>query len=113
MREFLFTAAFALTCGSYLTIIVWRLHCWFSLKNWAQAAALAASVTVLTYSFYGLFGYGWRNVDTYLTEMSRDVHLSALLLYGSFFLLVMTLIWLFQASVRKQKKSRHSGLSRG
>ena len=113
MRELIITAIFALLCGGYLGIIIWRLHTLFSFKNWAQAVALATSVAVLAHIFYSLFGYAWKNVDTYLPEIARDVHLSALLLYGSFFLLIMTLIWLFQASVRKQRRIRHSGLSRG
>jgi len=113
MRELIITAAFALVCGGYLAVIVWRLHCWFSFKNWAQVVALAISIAVLAHIFYSLFGYAWKNVDTYLPDLSGDVYLSAILLYSSFFLLIMTLIWWVQSSVRRQRKSRHSGLSRG
>ena len=113
MREFLFSTTFTLLCGGYLVAITWRLYRWFSFKSWAQVTILAASVVILTYSFHGLFGYGWRNVDTYLTEYGRDAHLSAIILYLSLFLMIMTFTWLVQASVREQRRVRHSGLSRG
>ncbi|MEI7690362.1 MAG: hypothetical protein WCI63_01940 [bacterium] len=113
MREFIFSAIFALVCGGYLATVIYRFYRWFSLKNWAQAVVLAASVAIITHVFYSLFGYAWRNVDAYLPEYGRDAHLSALILYCAFFLLTMTLTWCLQASVRKQRESRHSGLSRG